>query len=156
MKKLAKREVLEKIEEEHQWLLRLLEEMSPDELLAPGIIPTPDPGQNVKDILAHLSAWEERMQRQVRSILRNTTLPLYPNTSEFNRHVFEVNKDRGLDDVLAGFERSYQNSVTQIQALSEAELATDGVWQLVGFNTYNHYAWAVKEIQTWRQRKAEG
>lgn len=152
MKKLTKTEALEKIQGEHQRLIRLLAEIDQADLLMPGIIPTPDPGQNIKDLLAHLSAWEERMRRQVRSILRNTTLPLYPNTSEFNKQVYEANKDRSLEDVLAGFERSYQECYAQIQKLSEEELTTDGVWQLVGFNTYNHYAWAIKEIEQWRER----
>jgi hypothetical protein len=156
MKKLPKNEVLEKIEQEHQRLLATLNEMDGDEMLTAGVIPTPDPGQNAKDILAHLSAWEQRMQRQIRSILRNTTLPLYPNTSEFNRQVYETNKDRVLEDVLAGFEHSYQVSLSEIQQLSEAELTTDGVWQMIGFNTYNHYAWAYKEIQQWKQNRAIG
>ncbi len=156
MKKLPKTEVLVKIQEEHQRLVQLLAEINQDEMLALGIIPTPEPGQNIKDILAHLSAWELRMQRQVRSILHNSTLPLYPNTSDFNKQVYEANKDRSLEDVLAGFERTYNDTYVQIQLLSEEELATDGVWQLVGFNTYNHYAWAIKEIQQWRERKSPG
>ncbi len=154
MKKLSKTEILEKIKKEHQRLLKVLKEMDEEEMLWLGVIPIPESGQNVKDILAHLSAWEQRMQRQIHAILGNTALPIYPSTSEFNRQVYVANKVRALEDVLAGFERSYQESLTLIQQLSETELATDKVWQLVGFNTYNHYAWAYKEIRHWKQSRA--
>ena len=156
MKKFPKNEVLEKIEKGHQRFLQAMKEIDKDLMLIPGVIPTQEPQQNVKDILAHLTAWEQRMQRQIRSVLNHTSLPLYPNTPDFNRQVYEANKDRTLEDVLAGFESSYQDSLFQIQQLSEAELATDGVWQVIGFNTYNHYAWAHKEIRQWMQNRAGG
>ena len=155
MKKLPKNEVLEKIEQEHQRLSTLINEMDQAEMLIPGVIPDPAPGQNVKDILAHLTAWEERMQRQILAILRNNTLPLYPNTGDFNKQIYDANKNRSLEDVLAGFERSYNESLSEIRRLSEAELGTDGVWQMVAFNTFNHYDWAYKEIQVWKQNRSQ-
>jgi hypothetical protein len=154
MKKLLKNQALEKIAAHPRPAKAGRGCAEPRPTAHPGCYPETGPPQNVKDILAHLSGWEERMQRQIRSILQKTPLPIYQSTPEFNRQVYQANQDRTLEDVLSSFERSFQDTLSLIQQLSEAEFAAGGIWQLVGFNTYNHYAWAYKAIQMWKQSRA--
>lgn len=151
MKRLNKTALLEKIEQEHERLLRVLSTMDTDAILAPGVITSPGSVQNTKDILAHLSAWEERMQTLIRAMVGNKALPQYPGTVEFNRQVYEAHKNRPLDDIWASFEQSYTAVCSMVQQLSEADLGKDQIWQLIRFNTYNHYAWARRQIQLWRK-----
>ena len=91
------------------------------------------------------------MQTLIRAVVGNTALPQYPGTVEFNRQVYEANKDRPLDDIRANFEQSYRDTYSLILHLSETDLFSNPVWELIRFNTYNHYAWARRQIHIWRK-----
>lgn len=149
MKQLSKAEVMKKSKLEHNRLVQLLQTLNEEELTMRGVISSPSPGQSCKDILAHLTAWEQRMMRNVRAILQGSLLPEYPKTSEYNAYVHTINKERSLSDIQADFENTYEEVITFIGELTENELATEGVWQLVGYNSYNHYKWAYTTILRW-------
>jgi hypothetical protein len=151
MKKLPKEAILENIEQEHRLLIQTLNALSQRQMVEPGVLPDPMPGQSCKDILAHLTAWEQRMRHIIGAVRAGAPPPQYPPTSKFNEQVFYANKDRPLVEVWADFERSYNESLALVQQLTEAELATGEVWQLVGYNTYNHYKWARTMIRRWQR-----
>lgn len=121
MKQLTKAEIVEQIETEHGRLMKHLEALNDASLCQIGVRPTPEPGQSCKDVLGHLTAWEQRMRDCVSTFLVTGTLPEYPSTAEFNTQVYLARKD----------------------------LATSPVWQLIGYNTYSHYKWANKVIREW-------
>lgn len=155
MKQLSKSAILAQIEQEHNLLVQTLHALSQSQIVEPVILATPAPGQSCKDILAHLTAWEQRMLSIIQAIITGAPQPQYPSTPIFNEYVFHANKDRSLEEVQADFERSYDESLALVQRLTEVELATGEVWKLVGYNTYNHYKWARTMIRRWQraQRK---
>jgi hypothetical protein len=155
MKQLSKAEILAHIEQEHNLLVETFHALSPSEMIQPAILPAPAPGQSCKDVIAHLTAWEQRMLSIIQAIRTGAPQPEYLSTPKFNEHVFHVNKDRSLEEVQADFERSYDETLVLVQQLTEAELETGELWKLVGYNTYNHYKWARTMIRRWQraQRK---
>jgi hypothetical protein len=142
MKQLSKAEILAHIEQEHNLLVQTVSALSQSQMLEPAILAAPAPGQSCKDIIAHLTAWEQRMLSIIRAIIAGVPPPHYASTPEFNEHVFHANKDRSLEEVRADFERSHNETLALMQQFTETELATGEVWKLVGYNTYNHYKWA--------------
>ena len=153
MKKYQKSEIVQKIQAEHGLLEQSLEALSEAELILPGIFPEPPPGMSCKDILAHLSAWEQRMLHIISAILDGSPPPEYPATSAFNRQVYLDNKDLALAKVQSEFIASFQEVCAFVEKLTEQELAVAPVMQLVGYNTYSHYRWACTAIRRWWRSK---
>ena len=151
MKQLSKAEILAHIEQEHNLLVQTLQTLSPSQMVEPTLLAAPAPGQSCKDILAHLTAWEQRMLSIIRAIITGAPHPDYASTPEFNEHVFHANKDLSLEEAQADFERSYNEALALVQQLTEAELATGDVRKLIGYNTYNHYKWARTMIRRWQR-----
>jgi hypothetical protein len=155
MKQLSKAAILTHIEQEHNLLVQTIQALSQSQFVEPVILAAPAPGQSCKDILAHLTAWEQRMLSIIRAITTDAPHPQYPSTPKFNEHVFHANKNRSLEEVQADFEHSYNESLALVQQLTEAELAMGEVWKLVGYNTYNHYKWARTMIRRWQRAQSK-
>ncbi|MEZ4863564.1 MAG: ClbS/DfsB family four-helix bundle protein [Caldilineaceae bacterium] len=153
MKQLSKVAILEKIVREHDRLLQTLSLLSDIDWLTTGVLPLPEPGQSCKDVLAHLTAWEQRMILSIEATLTGAPQPIYPTTPRFNEQIFDANKDRSFADIQTDFERSYIASHALVQQLSEEELTRDGIWQSVGYNTYGHYKWARTVVRRWQRAK---
>jgi hypothetical protein len=151
MKQLSKAEILAHIEQEHNLLVQTFHALSQSQQVEQSILAAPAPGQSCKDVLAHLTAWEQRMLSIIRAILTGAPHPEYPSTPKFNEHVFHANKDRPLEKVTADFERSFNETLALVQQLTETQLATGELWKLVGYNTYNHYKWARMMIRRWQR-----
>ena len=118
---------------------------------------------SVKDILAHLAAWEQLFLGWHQAGLRGET-PAIPAAGfehamdKLNVHIYAQNSSRSLEDVEAEFAASYQQVLALVQALPEEDLFTPGrfAWtgahRLVDYvtpNTSNHYAWAKTLIRKW-------
>jgi hypothetical protein len=151
MKQLSKVEILAHIEQEHDLLVQTFQALSQSQMVEPAILAAPAPGQSCKDVLAHLTAWEQRMPSIIRAIITDVPPPQYVSTPKFNEHVFHANKNRSLEEVQADFERSYNEALALVQQLTETELATGEMWKLISYNTYNHYRWARTMIRRWQR-----
>lgn len=155
MRQLSKATMLATMTKEHDRLLQTLAALSDTDWLRVGVIGLPEPGQSCKDILAHLTAWEQRMLHMISNIRQRLPQSTYPATGVFNAHIFYANQARALADVQADFARSYAETYAIVERLSEAELGQDGVWQLVGYNTYSHYKWARTVIRRWQKGQSQ-
>jgi hypothetical protein len=102
----------------------LISSLSEEQLTAPG----PEKW-SIKDHLAHLETWS----RSLHDLLDGR--PRYPrfglsspeelHTAGFdviNEWLYEKNKERSLDDVLAGFRESHQGTIDRLQTMSDADL----------------------------------
>lgn len=147
MKYLPQTQLLDLIEHEHARLTQTLASISPSQMLMPGVLP----GQSCKDLLAHLTAWEQRMRHLIQAIVADAVLPDYLSTALFNDQVFHANKARSLEAIQSDFEGSYRETIALIRQLSEATLQREAIWKLIGYNTYNHYKWARTLIRRWHR-----
>ncbi len=81
-----------------------------------------------KDILAHLTAWNHRLIGWIQAAARNET-PAIPepgatwdDEDQLNAKTFSETHQIPLADVREAFERSFQQLLEQVQALSEEQL----------------------------------
>src|SRR5215467_4852685 len=84
--------------------------------------------QSGKDVIAHLTTWEQRAVLWLKTAARGET-PHSPepgatwdDMDRLNVESFAQNKDRPLQEVQADSQRSFKELVEQVQALSDDEL----------------------------------
>ncbi len=116
----------------------------------------------VKDVLAHLSAWEKYLLDRLGYVLTGQQ-PRYPvmtswdDVHRFNAQVYAENRDRPLTSVIIEFRSLYQGVVTVIEALSDEQLNRPYTYdfpddsltllQLIRANTYEHYREHCEAVQ---------
>jgi hypothetical protein len=109
---------------------------------------------SVKDILAHLAAWEKYLLDRLGYVLSGQ-LPIYPvmtsmeDVNRFNARVYAENKDRPLASVVIEFRSLYKGVMAVLEALDDDQLAQPYTYdfpddelsllQLIRANTCEHY-----------------
>lgn len=136
----------------------LIEQVGEARLAEPGVT-----GEwSVKDILAHMTAWEERIVAWAEALLQGTRPKPAPwsrdwSEEQVNAAIFESNRDRPLADVLRRWRQTHQGVIAGIGALSEDVLFHQKVEWLGGGsfadavpgNSYEHYRTHASEIRKW-------
>lgn len=123
-----------------------LAQLSDEQMLQPGVVDD----WTMKDVLAHISAWERMFIGWIEALLRGET-PDRPEffseewTDRVNARVYEESRERTLDDVRAASRASHAETLAFIDRLSDAELF-DG----------SHFAWTKgREIAPWVRANAD-
>ena len=162
-KQTSKDQLLNDIHTERGRLEKNLAVLSAEELIQPGVTGT----WSVKDILAHVVAWERLFLNWYSTGVQGRTPDITPvglsqkSIDALNQQIYEKNRWRSLDDILAEFQTSYQEIVTVIEAIPEEDLFVHGrfTWtgkltlaDYIAGNTCNHYAWAKSQIRKWAKR----
>jgi hypothetical protein len=168
----TKQELLNEMERSHQDLVRVLASMSDEEKVAPIL----QDGWSVKDSLAHLVAWEkmtmdwltrslrgEHVKRFVEGFQYDTEEQREPVMQALNQHLFEQNKDRALADVMRDFRATHRAILQFVAQMDERDIFDPNrfAWRngspaldMIGGNTYDHYAEHQGWILEWRARRA--
>lgn len=160
----TKVELLKAIRAERRLLETLLGEVSPALYGEAGVC-----GQwSIKDLLAHLAAWEQTFIRWYasRDLMTDGLMPPEVQSASavnaYNQHLYERYRDESLPDVQAFFQQSFQQILALVEQIPEADLFTPhrypwtGKWTLKTFvaaNTNLHYSWARTQINRWRKKK---
>jgi hypothetical protein len=159
-KYLNKQSVLDRIAQEHGRLERSVAQLTESQMEQPGVV-----GEwSVKDVLAHLTDWEQRFLGWYaagrRGEVPETPAPgmTWGDLDLLNRQIFKAHRDRALPDVVAEFERSYREVWDSVQEIPEEEMFEVGRYDWLGEanlldfilpNTANHYRWAKEQIRAW-------
>jgi len=105
-----------------EWLLleTLLNSLSEDQMTTPDV----EGPWSVKDMLAHLSAWEKVLLDRLGAALSGGTAQYPPILSEddvhrFNAQAYTDNQDRTLSAVLQEFRSLYTGVLTVVEALPD-------------------------------------
>jgi len=161
---ISKRELLQRIQAERLELEATLDRLTPAQYLQPGL----ESGWCIKDILAHLTAWETNMQRWTAQILRGEP-PDRPASftdailQQINQKVYLENRNRDLEDVLADFRETHPRTLELLAVLTEQDLVDphrfptrQGIplWMMVAANTWWHYKEHRETIQAWLASQA--
>lgn len=161
----SKVKLLKGIIAERRRLEKNLAILSSTDLLAEGAV-----GEwSLKDVLAHLTTWEQRFLAFYEAGLRGEIYPSrYPAWASgkaghaLNREIYETNRDRNLEDVLEEFHASYLKILATVQNISEEELFTPDQYAWTGRRpladfvagvTCNHYYWAKLQIRKYLSQK---
>jgi pimeloyl-ACP methyl ester carboxylesterase len=157
---MTKPEILGRIHSERETLTEALKRGSAQQMTEPGV----ENQWSIKDILAHISAWESRMVQWTEESLRGE-VPQRPasgmtwdDLDRLNEQIYQLNKDKPLEEVWAEFQRSHQEALEAVEALTESDLTDpqrfawregDPLWHMIAANTWWHYQEHGEAIQAW-------
>jgi hypothetical protein len=155
-----KDEVIKKIKRERKLLEKSLSNLTEQEMLLEGVV-----GEwSVKDILAHLMAWEILFLSWYESGLQGRLPDIAPvgmsrkAIDAVNERFFHQYENWPLKTVLTESRISYDKILAKIEAIPEEDIFKQGRFAWTGYlalekyisgNTYNHYAWARLKIRQW-------
>lgn len=149
----SKAQLIDEARREYAALEKLLAPLSLQVMTAPGAL-----GEwSVKDVLAHLYAWQQMFFGWYAAGLRGE-IPALPaqgynwaQLPALNQAIFERYQETPLDELLACFRQSHQATLALIESLPEAELTATGQYAWLrqhslltyfNANTASHYRWA--------------
>ncbi len=163
IEQITKPELIAAIRSERESLKETLSRVREDQMTQPGV----EAEWSIKDILAHIVAWERRMIRWVGEALSGE-VPEIPKTwdqvDEMNEQSYREDRDRPLDGVLAAFRDSYQEALRTAEGAPEQDLVDadrfewrEGVplWRVVAANTCWHYKEHGESIQEWLESQEQ-
>lgn len=130
--------LLQLIQMQHAQLEILLNKLNPEQMQQPDLVGD----WSVKDVLAHITWWEQAM---ISEVLHGVELDPGLNgepwsTPRANALVVEAQRNTPLSEILAAFHTSYQQTLQMVENLTEADLANDELYTHLTNNTGNHYA----------------
>jgi hypothetical protein len=153
-----KDQLLQAINECHEEIEACVKRATQEQLVC---CPGPQDDWSVKDLIAHLTHWEQDMLMR----LGNNALGILPDehVDAVNAQVYEANKDRSLEEVRADFRRSLEQISEKVGALSDDDLSKSGwllqddstpLWKYIASETYEHYHDDhLPDVQAWARRE---
>jgi hypothetical protein len=114
---------------------------------------------SVKDILAHVSWWEEEALKYLPLILQGGRPPrysvLYGGIDAFNAQMTEKKRGLSLSEVLRQSDETHRRLVEYVRSAPEEQLASETRFRhRLRMDTYSHYPGHAQAIREWRQRSA--
>jgi len=148
-------QLLKRLDTRWQELLASYAGLSETELGEPGVTGT----WSVKDIVAHVTAWEAEALTHLPEILVGRKPPRYSVThggiDAFNAQMTERTRGLSLAEVLQRRDDTHRRLVTYLEGLPAAALAGETrARRRLRLDTYGHYAVHTKAIRTWRERRS--
>ena len=160
----SKREFVQRVEKERQTFVELLGTIPRSRYGEGGVW---GDGWNIRDLLAHITEWEQMFMGWYR-VGQDGRPPLLPakgfkwnETPRLNRAIWRKHQREPAKRVLAKFDISYQEVLRLILRLSDEELLTPGHFAWTGKyplttyfapNTCSHYRIATKILKRWLKR----
>jgi hypothetical protein len=161
----TKEELLQSIKGTRERLEKKFSKLTPEQMIWPGSMDD----WSVKDILAHLVDWEQRLigwyEAGLRGEVPETPAPglSWRDLPKLNQAGYERHKSEPLEDVLEQYWKSYQECLVLVGGMTEQEIFTPNFYAWTGTstlltwivaNTSSHYNWARRNIRTSVIRKA--
>jgi hypothetical protein len=143
-----KAQILEQVRVSHQEFEGIQAQIAPDRLTQPGV----NGDWTVKDVLAHITWWEQHLLRRLRTGQDDLYTPdVDPReaTREANAVVFAASRERPLDNVRAEFDASYRGLLAELEALPAEAAAQDEIYQAIGADTFEHYPEHAEMLRAW-------
>ena len=114
---------------------------------------------SVKDIIAHVTWWEEEALRHLPLIIAGDRPPRYSVTyggiDAFNAMMAERKRDVPLSDVLTEQNDTHQRLIDFIQSVPEDQFTRETRFRRrLRLDTYSHYPIHTNAIREWRQRRS--
>lgn len=116
----------------------------------------------IKDMMAHVAAWEQEFLGWYRAGLRGevSALPDADNIDPINQQLYERDRDLPLAEVRRRFAASYRELLDALDAMRDDDLFTAGRFAWTGdrplviffrANADEHYAEHADQLAAWRQ-----
>jgi Protein of unknown function (DUF1706) len=126
--------------------------LSDVQLMTPGVTGA----WSVRDILAHVTTWEEEALKHLPLILEGGTPPRYSTRyggiDAFNARMTEQKRSLSLPEVRAQLAATHDRLVGFVQTVPEHQLVGETRFRhRLRLDTYSHYPLHAAAIQQWRQ-----
>ncbi len=158
----GKQSMLDQICEAHTALVDTVSELSAAQLAQPSLAG----GWSVKDLLVHITWWEQRMIRTLQRALRGEPPQRLEKPNEtweqtierVNAEVFAANRERPIADILMERQRSFANVLAMIDELGDGDTVDPAPIEavlgrelvpLIAGDTYEHYTEHRRAIRAW-------
>ena len=131
--------------------------LSDAELMEPGVTGA----WSVRDIIAHVTWWEEEALTHLPLILDGRKPPRYSVTyggiDAFNAMMTEQRKDLPLAEVLRQRDDTHRRLVDFIESVSEDQFIRETRFRhRLRLDTYSHYPKHAEGIRKWREQRSAG
>jgi hypothetical protein len=139
-----------RIDARWQEFVRSYEELSEEDMALPGVVGD----WSVKDLIAHVTTWEEETLKMLPLIAKGLRTPLYGGVDWFN--VESVARKRGLsyDRVSRESTETHQRLISYLEGVPENLFATETRFRRrLRLGTYGHYPEHTRSIQVWRAQR---
>jgi Protein of unknown function (DUF1706) len=113
---------------------------------------------SIRDLIAHVTTWEEEALQYLPVILENRRPPRYSVTyggiDAFNDLMMKRKHDLSLSDVLRQQQEIHRRLVDLVERAPEAQMSSDTRFRRrLRQDTYSHYAIHAEAIRNWRNAK---
>jgi uncharacterized protein (TIGR03083 family) len=147
-----KEQVLEKIEEAWAALNASYAGLSDADLTEPGVTGS----WSVRDILAHVTTWEEEALAMLPIILQGDTPPRYKDRyggiDAFNALRTEQKRSLSPAEVLEQLAETHRRLTDYVQGVPEEQFAQETRFRRrLRLDTYSHYPIHARAIREWRE-----
>lgn len=115
---------------------------------------------SVRDIVAHVTTWEEEALKYLPLILEGKRPPLYSHQyggiDAFNALMTERKKDLSLSEVLRQLDENHRRLLDYLESIPEENLTQETRFRRrLRSDTYSHYPKHAKAIRRWREQQKE-
>jgi Mycothiol maleylpyruvate isomerase N-terminal domain len=152
---MKKCQLLKKLEEAWAAINGSYTGLSDSQLMEPGVMGD----WSVKDILAHVTTWEEEALKYLPLILTGGRSPRYiqlGGIDAFNAQMAEQKRGMALSDVLRQFDDTHRRLIDYLQSVSEEHFTRETRFRhRLRLDTYSHYPLHARAIREWRERLVE-
>jgi hypothetical protein len=143
---MKKERALAKLEEEWQALLQTWEGLPENMILQPGAVGY----WSVRDVMAHIPAWEEEAMKALPLILEGKPLPRYMGIDAFNARKQESRKHLSLGQIEEELPATHKKLLNYLQKVPESAFGIPRFIKRLRLDTFGHYREHAAQISTWR------
>ena len=152
---MKKQQVLNKFEQAWTAFNGSYAGLTDEQMMQPGVIEK----WSVRDILAHVSWWEQEALKHLPHILLGLHPPrysvVYGGIDAFNAQMTELKRELSLAEVRAQLDETHQKLVEYLQSVPEEQFTTETRFRhRLRLDTYSHYPIHTRAIWEWREAVA--
>ncbi len=150
---MSKESVLKRIEKEWQGFLESWRGLSDEALLEPNAVGV----WSLRDLLAHISTWEEETLKTIPLILKGQPVPRYASfggIDAFNAREQERKRNLDLDEVKNQLLSCHERLMDFLTEIPKSDFDTNKrLLNRIRWDTYHHYHEHAKQIREWREQR---
>ncbi len=150
-----KQQLLKRLEKAWAAIEESYDGLSDSQLTEPCIIGN----WSVKDILAHVTTWEEEALKYLPLIITGGRPPRYiqyGGIDAFNAQMTEQKRGLALSDVMKQLDETHHRLIDYIRSVPEEHFTRETRFRhRLRLDTYSHYPMHAKAIREWRERPVE-
>lgn len=148
-----RQQLLKLLDKEWQAFMESYAGLSNAQLAEPGVIGT----WSLKDILAHVTTWEEEALKVLPLILKGGRPPrysvMYGGIDAFNAQRTEQKRSLSLSDVMAQLDDTHRRLIDYVQSAPDELFRQETRFRRrLRLDTYSHYPLHTQAIRDWRER----